>query len=191
MSISTTDFYQILENRRSIRPGEFEPTQLDRSTIDRLIHAANQAPSHRKLYPWRFIVFDTDEAKTKLGEHMAAKQAEHSSNPVPEVKLNITKRRPTQCSCVIAIVMNPDTEKLPYWEEVAATASAVQNMWLAITAEGLGGYWSSPGSIIKNSSEFLNLNEQEECLGFMLIGKPTVEPKPIERPEAPSKVRYF
>jgi nitroreductase len=60
-------------------------------------------------------------------------------------------------------------ERIPDWEEVAATAMAVQNMWLACTEMEIGAYWSSPG-IIKYMDEFFDMKDGERCLGFFYMG---------------------
>ena len=79
-------------------------------------------------------------------------------------------KKSLQSGCVIAICMyNDPTVAIPEWEEVAAVACAVQNMWLSCTALGIGSYWSSPKSIIE-AREFLGLNENENCLGLFLHG---------------------
>ncbi|NNC33646.1 MAG: nitroreductase, partial [Croceitalea sp.] len=55
------------------------------------------------------------------------------------------------------------------WEELAATAMAVQNMWLVATELNLGSYWSSPG-LIAYMDDFFDLKEGEKCLGFFYVG---------------------
>ena len=35
--------------------------------------------------------------------------------------------------------------RFPLWEDQAALAAAVQNMYLMCTAHGIGGFWSTPG----------------------------------------------
>jgi len=60
-------------------------------------------------------------------------------------------------------------ESIPEWEEIAATAMAVQNMWLCCTEQGIGCYWSSPG-LIQYMDEFLPMEEGEKCLGFFYMG---------------------
>ena len=60
-------------------------------------------------------------------------------------------------------------ERLPEWEEIAAVACAVQNMWLTATAHGLGAYWSTPGAI-NAVGDFVELAEGERCLGFFYMG---------------------
>ena len=182
------DTMQAIHARRSVRPGEYAGKPVEREVIERLLGAANAAPSHKRTYPWRFIVFDSADAKTGLGEFLAERQQANSETPVAKPKLRITRERPSTAAAVIAIVMNPDLEKLPEWEEISATASAVQNLWLAATAEGLVGYWSSPGLITAGADDFLGLQEGEKCLGLFFLGHPQVEPQPIERPSVAGKV---
>ena len=77
-----------------------------------------------------------------------------------------------------------EKERVPEWEEIAATAMAVQNMWLMTTELGLGGYWSSP-SLIEQMPKFLPMKEEEKCLGFFYVGNfegetPKGDRQPIE-----------
>ncbi|MFK8056055.1 MAG: nitroreductase [Saprospiraceae bacterium] len=181
--------YDTIHNRRSVRPGEYTDAPVSREVIERLIGAANAAPTHRRLYPWRFIVFDSASAKTELGEFFADLAQSNSETPIAAPKLRIARERPSKAAAAIAIVMKPDLEKLPEWEEVSATAAAVQNLWLALSAEGLVGYWSSPGPVCRGDGDkFLGLAEGEKCLGVFYLGHPAGEPAPIERPKAGDKV---
>ena len=59
---------------------------------------------------------------------------------------------------------------LPEWEEIAATAMAVQNMYLTATAYEVGCYWSTPG-MINHLREFLQLEENQKCIGLFYLGK--------------------
>ena len=77
--------------------------------------------------------------------------------------------------------MQRDPEnRVPEWEEIAATAMAVQNMWLVATELGIGAYWSSPG-LINYFGEFLNLAQGERCLGFFYMGYPESPAEPVSR----------
>lgn len=184
------DTLTAIHARRSVRPGEYADTAIPRQTLDELVAAANAAPSHRKSYPWRFIVFDTASAKTELGDYLAERQEAAAERPVPAIKLKKTRQRPGLAAAAIAIVMKPDLEHLPEWEEVSATASAVQNLWLAATAEGMVGYWSSPGLITAGADDFLGLAAGEKCLGIFYLGYPKTDPQDIERPSVEAKVVY-
>ena len=185
------EIYEAILNRRSLRPGEYKPDTVDRTVIERLVQAANAAPTHKRSYPWRFIVFDTASAKTSLGNYMADVEAAKAEQPVPEIKLNKTRERPTLAAAVIAIVMRPDLERLPEWEEIAATSAAVQNLWLALSAEGLAGYWSSPAALCAGAEDFLGLSAGERCLGAFYLGYPALEPAAIQRPDPATKLSYF
>ena len=66
--------------------------------------------------------------------------------------------------------MKRDTTKsIPEWEEIAATAMAVQNIWLSCVNSKIGGYWSTPKEINKLSN-FLHLKSNERCLGLFYLG---------------------
>lgn len=78
---------------------------------------------------------------------------------------------------------------VPQWEEVAATACAVQNLWLAASAAGIGGYWSSPGTI-KHIGDFLGLAGNEECLGFFYMGYHDEPPRAANRRPIAEKVQW-
>ena len=79
--------------------------------------------------------------------------------------------KPNQSGCVLAICMQRDAnESVPEWEEIAATAMAVQNMWLAASDLGIGAYWSSP-SLKDHLYKHIELASGERCLGFFYMGK--------------------
>ena len=179
-----------IHQRRSVRPGAYTDQPVARAAIERLVAAANAAPSHKKTYPWRFVVFDTASAKTELGEFLAERQQALSDTPVPKPKLRITRERPGKAAAAVAIVMNPALDRLPEWEEVSATAAAVQNFWLALGAEGLAGYWSSPGTLTAGAEEFLGLAPGERCLGMFYLGYAADAPAPIDRPAVAAKVEW-
>jgi len=61
-------------------------------------------------------------------------------------------------------------ESVPEWEEIAATAMAVQNMWLVATSLEIGAYWSSPG-YLKYFNELVPLADLETCVGLFYMGK--------------------
>ena len=92
---------------------------------------------------------------------------------------------------VIAICMQRDLkERVPEWEEIAATAMAVQNLWLMTQEMGLGGYWSSPG-YISELAEDLNLQEGERCLGFFYLGVFDEEIPAGDRDSVIEKIEWF
>ena len=92
---------------------------------------------------------------------------------------------------VIAICMQRDLkDRVPEWEEIAATAMAVQNMWLMTGHLGLGGYWSSPG-YISDMKEELQLAEGERCLGFFYLGAYDAPMPDGDREPVEEKITWF
>jgi nitroreductase len=72
---------------------------------------------------------------------------------------------------VLAICMQRDPRaSIPEWEEIAATAMAVQNLWLTAHSLNIGGYWSSP-AIKDHLHKHIALEPGEKCLGFFYLGK--------------------
>lgn len=156
--------------RRSVFPEQFEEGSIPKEKIERLLALANCAPTHKKTEPWRFKVA-LGEKKEELAEELAILY----KKSVPEHKYSTFKERKVKekiqkSGAVLLVCMQRDPkERIPEWEEVAAVAMAVQNVWISLETEGLGGYWSSPGYIDQMGS-FLNLAEGEKCLGIFYLG---------------------
>ena len=160
--------FDVIKRRRSIFPAQYNDKPISKEDMERVLEAANFAPTHKKTEPWRFKVLQ-GESKEKLGLFLSLKYMETDPKP-KQFKVEKLIQNPKKAAAVIAICMQRDPqESLPEWEEVAATAMAVQNMWLCCTEMGIGSYWSSPG-LIKYMDDFFELNTGEVCLGFFYMG---------------------
>lgn len=174
--------FDTIKKRRSIFPVQYNEEPIAKADIEKVLEAANWAPNHKKTEPWRFKVIQ-GEAKTRLGLFLSRKYEELDPRP-KTMKIKKLQENPKRAGAIIAICMQRDPkESLPEWEEVAAVAMAVQNMWLLCTEMGIGSYWSSPG-LIDHMDEFFHLNEGERCLGFFYMGNfdgdfPDAERRPI------------
>jgi nitroreductase len=141
---------------------------------------ANWAPTHGKTEPWRFTIFAGD-AKTDLGEKLANFYKENTTAE----KFNQTKylkyaERSAKASHIIAIcVKRKPKVRIPLIEDIEAVACAVQNLHLSATAYGIAGYWHSGSMTYKQAAkDYLNLGEEDRCLGFFYLGY-TAKPWPI------------
>ena len=160
--------FDLIRKRRSVFPPQYNNRPILKQDIEKILEAANWAPNHRHTEPWRFKVVQ-GEAKTRLGKFLSEKYEELEAMP-KQMKIKKLQDNPKKSATVIAICMQRDLkESLPEWEETAAVAMAVQNMWLCCAEMGIGAYWSSPG-LIKYMDEFFDLNEGERCLGFFYMG---------------------
>ena len=160
---------EIIESRRSIFPKDYTGEEIEQEILDEILRSATFAPNHKRTKPWRFKIFKGEE-KSRLGEKLAEiyKNTVAPQHFLEKKYLSISEKA-AKANVIVTISVN-FSGLLPEWEEIAATAMAVQNMYLTCTAHGIGSYWSSPG-MIKHLDEFLNLEENQKCYGLFYIGK--------------------
>ncbi|GAB9463715.1 hypothetical protein Gpo141_00001164 [Globisporangium polare] len=167
---------ELIKHRRSIFPQDYDQSRkVPREILEKMLESANWAPTHARTEPWRFVVFSTPAALTRLGQF----EAELYKKMVPADKFMAKKyemkvKAKLACSYVIAICMKRQaSEKLPEVEEVCAVAAAVQNLHLSAAGHGVGGYWSSgPPIFSEDMKQFLGLGEKDKCLGLFYVGYP-------------------
>ena len=100
-------------------------------------------------------------------------------------KYDSLKVKPQQAACIILVCMQRDEAKrIPEWEEIAAVACAIQNMYLTCTAYEIGCYWSSP-KLMQYFDEFIPFNSGEKCLSVFYMGyfdkeTPKTKRKPVD-----------
>ena len=190
MKITPQQTNELIRRRRAIFPNMFVDRPIPKEIIEEVLENANWAPTHRMTEPWRFKVF-RGKSLERLSNYLADfYKKTTSAAQFSEVKFEKNKKKPLKSSCVIAICMQRDpAEKVPEWEEIAATACAVQNMWLTCTAYGIGCYWSSPEAALKGA-EFLGLKEGQRCLGFFFMGYHDLPELPGKRRPISEKVEW-
>ena len=152
----------IIQSRKSTYPNEFNGKIIEEDIILQLLENANHAPTHKMTQPWLFKIFCNDSKKKLLDEIILI-------NEFSEIKKNKLENSFNKSSHIICICMKKNSDLLPEWEEVAATAMAVQNLWISCVNSNIGGYWSTPKYINKLRT-FLKLNTDEICLGFFYLG---------------------
>lgn len=159
---------QIIEERKSIFPKDYTDKEIPQQLIDEILSAAVLAPNHKRTKPWRFRVFKHEE-KQKLGNELQRIY----KNLTPEAQFLQKKYddilfKMTNADSVISIVVE-FSGLVPEWEEIAATAMAIQNMYLTCTANNVGCYWSSP-KLVDHLKESLQIGENQKCLGLFYMG---------------------
>ena len=184
MPITADDIHELMRRRRAVFPKFYLPGKpVDRSLIEQLLENARWAPTHKLTEPWRFHVFHSEESRRRLGEYLSGFYKKNTPPDLfSEEKRKKNGENPLLSGAVIAIVMQRDpAESIPEFEEIAAVAMAVQNIWLSCTAIGLGCYWSTPKAALM-ANEFLGLESGQRCLGLFYMGW-------HKMPEVPGKRR--
>jgi len=165
---------ELIHHRRSIYPELYTGETIDQKIIEQILENANWAPNHKRTEPWRFVVF-SGKGLEKLAKYQAElyKEKATTEGTFSDVKYEKLAKRPLMCSHIIAIGMQRNADKLPEMEEIAATACAVQNMWLTATAYGLGCYWGTGGPTYhEEAKSFFGLETDDKLMGFLYLGIP-------------------
>ncbi|MCY1560071.1 hypothetical protein D9M68_971660 [compost metagenome] len=82
-------------------------------------------------------------------------------------------------------------KNIPEIEDVEAVSCAVQNIYLSVTAYGLGGYWTTGGVTFREQAKaFFGLGEEDKLLGFFYIGHIALPSGAATRADLDTKVTW-
>ncbi|WP_346926451.1 5,6-dimethylbenzimidazole synthase [uncultured Arthrobacter sp.] len=141
--------YRAITERRDMR--HFRPDPVDAAVLARLLDAAHRAPSVGLMQPWRFVrITDStlrlniyalvDEERTRTAQALGERGAEF-------MRLKLEGIR--DCGELFVAALMDGRERHVFGRrtlpemDLASVACAIQNLWLAARAEGLGLGWVS------------------------------------------------
>ena len=141
--------YRAIAERRDMR--HFSGGTVEPELLRRLLEAAHQAPSVGLMQPWRFIRISDRSLRSQiqsLVEQERIRTAEAMGERTDEfMKLKVEGIN--DCAEVLVAALMDDRERhifgrrtLPEMD-IASLSCAIQNLWLASRAEGLGMGWVS------------------------------------------------
>ena len=171
---------ELVKSRRSVFPSQFdESRKVDDSIIWQILENASWAPNHGKTEPWLFTVY-TGEGLQTLANLQSQYYLDHAGEFFKEEKHKKLQQQPLRASHVIALGMKRTLHKnIPEIEDIEAVACAVQNIYLSVSAYGLGGYWTTGGiTYLDGAQQLFGLNETDKLLGFFYIGHVAI-PSPV------------
>ena len=131
-----------IKSRRSI--GNLSIPAPTESQIKAAIDCAVTAPDHKKLQPWRFIVtqgnarHDLGRAFLAAAEAQAAQEGEALSEKTRQKTYNMPLRAPVIITVVTQMQVH---KKVPPFEQMLSAGAAVQNLILALQAQGFSTVW--------------------------------------------------
>ena len=181
-----------IEARRSVR--SFASTPVPREAIDRAVAAAASAPAphgSRAAKPWRFVWLRTE---TPRGRFIAAMEeawrsdlTNDATNPETvarrlERSRSLLTESPVLLACFTSIAAAdpyPDARRLLAEREMflASTGAAIQNLMLALAAQGVGSCWLSTSLFCsEEAAESLGLSPEWQAVGCVIAGYPATEP---------------
>jgi nitroreductase len=181
MSQEILDF---LLQRRSVKPAMLAAPGPSPAQLETILTAAARVPDHKKLEPWRFIVFE-GEARATFGRVLLkaclAEDKETPSAARLETERTRLLRAPTVVAVISRVTPNPAA---PEWEQVLSCGAACFNMCLAANALGFGTCWITEWySYSPAVHKGLGLAANERMAGFVYIGMAKERQPDRERPQ--------
>jgi len=174
---------EALSTRRSVKPDRLAAPAPSGAELDRILAIAARVPDHKKLAPWRFMIFE-GEARAAAGELFAAAcLAEEKDTPSP-VRLETERNRFLRAPLVVAVVSRTQKRPgAPEWEQILSAGAAAFALCLAANASGYGTSWVTEWVAYSPAVRAgLGLAENERIAGFVHIGTALEKPEERERP---------
>ncbi|WP_399093696.1 nicotinate-nucleotide--dimethylbenzimidazole phosphoribosyltransferase [Streptomyces sp. BBFR2] len=170
--------HRVMRERRDIRNG-FRPDPIPNDVLLRVLEAAHTAPSVGHSQPWDFVVIRSAETRERMHQ-LATDQRKAYAESLPkgrakqfrELKIEAILDTPVN----IVVTADPtrggrhtlgrhtQPQMAPY-----SSALAVENLWLAARAEGLGVGWVSFFDERQMVTE-LGLPEHLEVVAYLCVG---------------------
>ena len=180
----TNPTLELLLKRRSAKAALLTPPGPTPAELDTILTCAARVPDHKKLVPWRFIVFE-GEARAKFGEILArtvvAEEKEAPSAVRLEAERNRLMRAPTIVAVISRVVPNPGAPEI---EQLLSCGAAAFNLCVAANALGYGTCWITEWySFSDTIKKALGLAANERVAGFIYIGTPKEKPDERDRPK--------
>ena len=142
--------YRAIGARRDMR--RFVPdSEVAPEVLSRLLHAAHAAPSVGLMQPWRFIRITDDGLRRQvhaLVDEERSRTAQALGDRNDEF-LALKVEGILDCAELLVVALCEHRERFVFGRrtmpqmDLASAACAIQNMWLAARAEGLGMGWVS------------------------------------------------
>ena len=174
------DLYTALLERRTI--SSFKPEVPDSEIIQRAIEAARWAPNHRYTEPWHFYRLGPETAAQVVTLNTALVRAK-KGDEAAETK----QKKWASVPAWLLVTCDRSEDALKGQEDYAATACAIQNLQLALWAEGVGCKWTT-GDVTR-ANELADLcwfdAQAERVVGLLMIGYPEDVPPAVRKKDLP------
>ncbi|MDE4453741.1 nitroreductase family protein [Psychrobacter sp. DAB_AL62B] len=173
-----------IKSRRSI--GNLTIPAPTENQIKVAIDCAVTAPDHKKLQPWRFIITQGN-ARHELGRAFLAAAEAQEGETLSEKARQKTYNMPLRAPVIITVVTHMQAhKKVPPFEQMLSAGAAVQNLILALKAQGFSTVWRT-GLLCNEPAvkDYFNVGPDDYVTAFVYTGSspcdmPTRKPIDIE-----------
>ena len=170
--------YKAIFTRRDVRD-QFLPDPVAEDVLHRILTAAHHAPSVGLSQPWNFIVIRDQAARDQVwhafnraNEEAAQMFEGDRQTSYRSLKLEGIRKAPVNI-CVTCdrsrggkVVLGRTHNQSM---DLYSTVCAIQNLWLAARAEGIGMGWVS---VFRDADlrDLLNIPDRIEIVGYLCLG---------------------
>lgn len=141
--------YRVIAERRDMR--HFLPDPVAPEVLKRLLVAAHQAPSVGLMQPWRFIRITDERLRREIASQVEQERLRtaHALNERSDEFMRLKVEGIQECGELLVAALGDQREQHVFGRrtmpemDLASVSCAIQNMWLAARAEGLGMGWVS------------------------------------------------
>jgi len=160
----------LLTTRRSTKVAMLAEPGPSGAQLEQLLAIAARVPDHKRLVPWRFVVFE-GEARLRFGEVLAGIVAAEEKDASP-VRLETERGRLLRAPVVVAVVNRVvPTPGVPELEQVLSCGAATMNLCIAANAMGYGTCWITEWYAFSPAvAAAMHLAPNERIAGFVYIG---------------------
>jgi nitroreductase len=184
---------EIVINRRSTKPGDFNGKTIEDEHIKQLLELANWAPSHGLTEPWRFIVYSGEAVRQFC--HLHAEQYKQITPPDKFAPAKYEKQAHNgdlASHLIIVYMQRGANPAIPALEEICATAAAADNILLGAEALGIAVLWSTGGTVLQPvMKEYLRLGPEDIILGLLYLGYSDAPRRPGKRTTVTEKTKWI
>lgn len=182
---------RLLALRRSTPADFLGPPGPDAKTLADILRIAARVPDHRRVTPFRFIVFEGD-GRARFGKVLTTAFLAIEPDAEPK-RIDYEKNRFMRAPVVVAVISCVDrVHRTPEWEQLMTTGAVGQTMLLAASAYGFAAQWITEWCAYDEKVlKALGLQEHERVAGFVYIGAAKEDPKERPRPVMEDIISYY
>ena len=172
--------YRAIAERRDMR--HFVPGAIAPELLTRLLTAAHQAPSVGLMQPWRFVRITDQDIRRQIYEQVQQERintaravGEYETTARAAEFMRLKVEGILECGELLVAALCDKREQhifgrrtLPEMD-IASVCCAIQNMWLAARAEGLGMGWVSMFDPVALGA-LLNMPEGAKPIAILCLG---------------------
>ena len=172
----------LLLRRNSPRPAQLADPAPSNDELTLILRAATRVSDHGNLTPWRLDVFKKPAQEALYQTLLGIWQWKY-----PDADEGLTAKKTGFVRAAPLLIMVSSRlntiSTVPRYEQILSGGAVCQNLIIAASALGYGTCWLTPWAASDaDVKAHLNVKAEDDILGFISLGTPTITPPERFRP---------